>query len=188
MSLRLRSTKQIYTLQQARLRRHSTSDELNFFLPQDKNISPETYCLAALSEGLGETQCRRFLSKLNIPPPSKSEFYEAQNNLFEKIEKISQKSLQFIREQLTPDTVFGLDCSWSSKRNAAHSIVIFMDMKTHLIFDKVIVSRNKEVSDLEFYGPSNMMEYAAVRSKCEEYKSNYKFVGFVHDFDVNTYV
>ena len=62
-----------------------------------------------------------------------------------KIEKISQKSLQFIREHLTPDTVFGLDCSWSSKRNAAHSIVIFMDMKTHLrnIPIKSTQSRNK---------------------------------------------
>ena len=31
-----------------------------------------------------------------------------------------------------------------------------------------------------------MMENAAVKSKKNEYLKNYKFIGFVHDFDVDT--
>ena len=67
MSFHLRSQKQVQTLQQTRLGRDSTSDISNFFFEQNQIISPETYCLAALSEGLDETQFRRSLPQLNIP-------------------------------------------------------------------------------------------------------------------------
>lgn len=91
-----------------------------------------------------------------------------------------------IRDNLEPGTIFGLDCSWSVRRNAAHPIVVFMDVRTKLIFDYVIVSRDPEVSDIEFFDTSNMMENAAVKFKKDEYLKNYKFVGFVHDFDIDT--
>ena len=120
-----------------------------------------------LSEGLGETQCRRFLAKCQIIPPSKNAFYSAQAILYEKLKTITDNDLSNVRKQLPDDTIFGLDCSWSAKRNAAHAIVIFMEMRTHIIFDKVIISRNKDVSDIEFYGPSNLMENAAVKEKKE---------------------
>ena len=183
-----KSQEQYNALAKARAARHkqpfveqAVSEVSNAF-----DINPERYCLAALSEGMGETQARRFLAKCNIVPPTKYQFYQAQEKLFEKIEKISEKSMKLIRDNLPDETVFGLDCSWSAKRNASHAIVIFMDMKSHLIFDKVIVSRSDNVSDIDFYGPSNMMENAAVKSKQEYYKSLYKFIGFVHDFDINT--
>ena len=154
--------------------------------PSAFEVNPEMYCLAALSEGLGETQARRFLAKCQIIPPSKHSFYESQNSLYEKLEKINEKSLKDIRDNLPDDTIFGLDCSWSAKRNASHAIVIFMDMRSHLIFDKVIISRNKDISDIEFYGPSNLMELEAVKLKRDTYSKCYKFIGFVHDFDVDT--
>lgn len=52
--------------------------------------------------------------------------------------------------------------------------------------DYVIVSRDPNISDIELSGTSNMMENAAVKSKKNEYLKNYKFIGFVHDFDVDT--
>ena len=61
-----------------------------------------------------------------------------------------------------------------------------MDIRTKLIFDYVIVSRNPDVSDIDFYDTSNMMENAAVKEKKDEYLQNYKFIGFVHDFDIDT--
>ena len=66
--------------------------------------------------------------------------------------------------------------TWSARRNAAHAIVVFMDIRTKLIFDYVIVSRNPDVSDIDFYDTSNMMENAAVK---EKKKMNiYKIINF----------
>ena len=51
-----------------------------------------------------------------------------------------------------------------------------MDIRTKLIFDYVIVSRNPDVSDIDFYDTSNMMENAAVK---EKKKMNiYKIINF----------
>ena len=63
-----------------------------------------------------------------------------------------------------------------------------MDIKTKLIFGKVIISKDPSVSDIDFDfdGPSNLMENAAIEAKKQEYLSNYKFIGYVHDFDVDT--
>ena len=61
-----------------------------------------------------------------------------------------------------------------------------MDIRSKLIFDYVIVSRNPQVSDIEFHDSSNMMEVAAIKSKREQYIRNYKYVGFCHDFDLDT--
>ena len=100
--------------------------------------------------------------------------------------KITDSPLKKIRDSLPDDSIFGLDCSWSAKRNASHAIVVFMDMNTHLIFEKVIISRNKNISEIKFAGPANLMENEAVKSKRDFYTKTYKFVGFVHDFDVDT--
>ena len=61
-----------------------------------------------------------------------------------------------------------------------------MDTKKKKIFDKVIVSRDPNISDFYFRGPSNMMEFEAIKRKASEIKTNYKYIGFVHDFDVHT--
>lgn len=155
-----------------------------FIIPIE--IDPVRYCLASLSEGLGESQSRRFLAKLNIPPPSSSAFYAAQRKLNDIITEYLNALLAMIRENLSQDTIFGVDCSWSARRNASHAIVIFMDVRSKLIFDYVIVSRNPQVSDIEFHDSSNMMEVAAIKSKREQYIRNYKYVGFCHDFDLDT--
>ena len=144
------------------------------------------YSLAALTEGICETQARRFLAKINIIPISKNAFYAAQKKLGEMINEYITNFLLIIKNNLECDTIFGLDCSWSARRNAAHAIVVFMDIRTKLIFDYVIVSRNPDVSDIDFYDTSNMMENAAVKEKKDEYLQNYKFIGFVHDFDIDT--
>ena len=61
-----------------------------------------------------------------------------------------------------------------------------MDVRTKLILNYIIISRDESISDIEFHDTSNMMENAAVASKKNEYLKNYKFVGFVHDFDIDT--
>lgn len=155
-------------------------------LPVYEQINPIRYCLAVLTEGMCETQARRFLAKINVSPIRKNAFYDAQTKLGILVEQYIRDFLQVIRENLSNDTIFGLDCSWSARRNAAHAIVVFMDVRTKLIFDFVIVSRDPSISDIEFNDSSNMMENAAVNFKKEEYSKNYKFVGFVHDFDVDT--
>ena len=58
-------------------------------------------------------------------------------------------------------------------------------MRSKLIFDKVIVSKNSDVSDIDFHKSSNLMESAAVKSKVEKLTKMYKFIGFAHDFDVD---
>ena len=135
---------------------------------------------------MGETQARRFLAKLNIKPPDSHAFYREQNNLDKIIEKLVQEDFKIIRESLPSGAIFGLDCSWSGRRGAEHAIVVFMETKSKLIFDKVIVSKNKEISDIDFHKASNLMESEAVKSKVEELKGTHKFIGFVHDFDVDT--
>ena len=91
-----------------------------------------------------------------------------------------------VRDNLPRDAIFGIDCSWSGRRNASHAIVIFMEMRSKLIFDKVIISKDEKVSDFPYSGPSNLMENAAVLSKRDMYVSNYRFIGFVHDYDSDT--
>lgn len=150
------------------------------------SIDSERYVIAALTEGLGETQARRFLAKINIKPPDKKTFYKAQTKIAPYIEKLVADDLKTVRSLLLPDSIFGLDCSWSGRRGAEHAIVIFMEMRTKLIFDKVIISKKVEISDIEFHSTSNLMESEAVKSKVEEFSKSYKFIGFVHDFDVDT--
>ena len=149
-------------------------------------FSTKQYCIAVLSEGMGETQARRFLSKLNIQPPSPTAFFKAQQKILPDLEKITNDSMKKVREYLPAGSIFGVDCSWSARRNAQHAILVFMEMKSKLIFDKVIISKNPEVSDIPFNGTSNLMENAAIEAKKHYYMSNYKFVGFIHDFDVDT--
>ena len=110
---------------------------------------------------MSETQARRFLAKIDIKPPSKNAFYKSQNKLAPLIAKLVDDDMKAVRESLLPDSIFGLDCSWSGRRGATHAIVIFMEMRTKLIFDKVIVSKNPDVSDIEFHSTSNLMESAA---------------------------
>ena len=180
----LRSTSQINALNLARSLRHLNAlQNIDPFPFQNNQFQ---YCLAVLSEGLGETQARRFLAKCGIPALTPDEFYSQQNKLDSKIEIILEKHLQETRASLGPQTVFGVDCSWSARRNAQSAITIFMDTKTNKIFDKVIVSRDPNISDFYFRGPSNMMEFEAIKRKASEIKTNYKYIGFVHDFDVHT--
>ena len=146
----------------------------------------ERYVIATLTEGLGETQARRFLAKIDIKPPNPKTFYRAQKRLEGKIAKIVENDMAFVRANLQADSIFGLDCSWSGRRGASHAIVIFMEMRSRLIFDKVVVSKNPKVSDIEFHSTSNLMETMAVKSKVEYLTKNYKFIGFVHDFDIDT--
>ncbi len=191
--MQIRSPKQYQSLSLAREERYATKPQTNWGTIDKSTIADfsfqnnrSQYCLAVLTEGLGETQARRFLAKCGIRAPSVYAFYEEQKKLEEKIDIIIEKNLSEIQDTLGPHTVFGVDCSWSARRNAESALTIFMDIKTHKIFDKVIISRNECISDEYFEGPSNMMEYAAIKSKADEFKANYKFVGFVHDFDVHT--
>ena len=94
--------------------------------------------------------------------------------------------MENIRKNLLPDTIFGLDCSWSARRNAANAIVVFSDIRSKMIFDFVIISRNKEISDFVFNDSSNMMECAAVKFKKDQFINDYKYIGFIHDFDLDT--
>ena len=73
-------------------------------------FTPKQYCLAVLSEGLGETKARRFLAKLNIKAPSSSAFYKTQNKLLPEIERITDDSTRKVRENLPPGSIFGIDC------------------------------------------------------------------------------
>ena len=139
-----------------------------------------------MTEGLSETVARRFLAKLNIVPPSRDTFYKEQTKIAEIVEELSEKSMKEVRDNLPKDAIFGIDCSWSGRRNACHAIVIFMEMRSKLIFDKVIISKDEKVSDFPYFGPSNLMENAAVLSKRDLYVTNYRFIGFVHDFDIDT--
>ena len=146
------------------------------------DIDPVRYCLAVISEGLGETQVK-LLAKLIIESPSAYVFYQAQKKkkkLIELVEKYTSNFLSYIYSNLPAD------CSRSARRNAEHAIVVFMDIRTKLFFDFIIVSRNPSISDIEFHGPSNMMEKVAVQYVRNKYINNYKSVGFVHDFDVDT--
>lgn len=179
-----RTSLQLQKLAEARSKRWNTSEKSN----SDGHVAvnPLRYVLATLSEGLSETTSRRFLAKLNIPPPSRDEFYKYQEKLHSIVENITEETLKEVREHLPKDSIFGIDCSWSGRRNAAHAIVIFMEMRTKLIFDKVIISREEAVSDIKFNGPSNLMENAAVKAKRDFYITNYRFIGFVHDYDVDT--
>ena len=43
----------------------------------------ERYVIATLTEGLGETQARRFLEKIDIKPPNPKTFYRAQKRICE---------------------------------------------------------------------------------------------------------
>ena len=177
-----RSPLQKKSLEKARQSKEAKQASLKSTQP----IDPQKYCLAVLSEGLGETEARRFLSKLDITPPTTYEFYQAQNNLLPKIKDLAEHYMEMVRQNLPPNSIFGLDCSWSARRNASHAIVIFMEMRTHLIFDKVIISRTQGVGDVYFEGPSNLMENIAVKQKKDYYIQNYHFIGFVHDFDIDT--
>lgn len=177
----MRSKKQIEQFNEAKKKRHQQNEDEVLII-----IDATRYCIAIITEGLGETQARRFLAKLNIVSPSRTAFYKAQQRIDPIITNYINQLLAHIRSLLKTNTIFGLDCSWSARRNAVHAIVIFLDVQTKLIFDYVIVSRNPKVSDIEFYDSSNMMEVAAVKSKCNYFKTNYKFVGFVHDFDLDT--
>lgn len=44
-------------------------------------IYPLRYCLVVLSEGKGETQARRFLTKINVKPIKKMHFISHKKNL-----------------------------------------------------------------------------------------------------------
>ena len=178
--MKKRSEKQIMQLNYARKMRHDTDK------PSCIVVDTLRYCLAIISEGFGETQAKRFLAKINIEAPSTSSFYKSQETLYEIIDEYIKNLLDQIKENLQPNTIFGLDCSWSSRRNAAHAIVVFIDIRTKLIFDFVIISRNPNVSNFDFHSPSNLMETEAVKFKSNEYLANYKFVSFVHDFDLET--
>lgn len=180
----MRSPAQIEQFKLAKMKRYKKKEDVPII--KCIFIDPLRYCFAVLSEGMGETQARRFLAKINIVPPSITEFYNAQKKVDEIIVDYTQKMLNFIKSLLSSNTIFGLDCSWSSRRNATHAIVVFMDVQSKLIFDYVIVSRNAKVSDIEFYESSNMMENAAVKYKSKQFVNNYKFVGFIHDFDLDT--
>lgn len=175
-----RSEKQIMQLNNARKMWHATDK------PSYTVVDTLRYSLAILSEGLGENQAKRFLAKINIEAPSTSSFYKSQKVLYEIIEEFTSSLLYQVKANLQPNTIFGLDCSWSSRRNAAHAIVVFLDIRTKLIFDFVIISRNPNISDFEFTSASNLMESEAVKFKSNEYIANYKFVGFVHDFDLDS--
>ena len=76
-------------------------------------------------------------NKISILPSTRKTITPLCVCLFEKIEKISEKSMKLIRDNLPDETFFGLDGSWSVKRNASHAIVIFMDMKSQLVLTKL---------------------------------------------------
>ena len=75
--------------------------------------------LATLTEGLSETISRRFLAKFNILPPSPSTFYKEQERISEIVEKLTEESMKEVRDHLPKDSIFGIDCSWSGRRNAS---------------------------------------------------------------------
>ena len=79
-------------------------------------IELRRFALAVLTEGLGETQARRFLAKLNIKSPGPNAFYREQDKLADIIEKIVEDDFKIIQSNLPPCSIFGLDCSWSGRR------------------------------------------------------------------------
>ena len=158
-----RSIAQKSALAEARKQRHANKQQMT--LLDGSTIDPKRYVLAALSEGLGETKARRFLCKLGIVPPTKNQFYKAQQEISKIVEKLVQESFLDVNARLGDEVIFGLDCSWSGRRNATHAIVVFMDMATKLIFDKVVISRADVHCDLHFNGPSNLMESAGIEAK-----------------------
>ena len=148
--------------------------------------SIERYVLAAITEGMSETQAFRFTAKCGIYLYSKNEFYKAQEALSPKIIQLVQEDLKLIRDNLPDDSIIGTDCSWNGRRNALSAVVFFLEVHSGMIFDYCIVSRDKEISDIDFHKSSNMMEAAGVAALADKYRNNYKFIGFVHDFDLNS--
>ena len=114
--LSMRSIGQKAQLKEARKKRHSCSDLEEIIPLTSGKISSREYCLACLSEGLGETQARRFLSKLRIKCPSQASFYRAQSKILKDVEELSEESMQKVRKHLLPGTIFSSSCLFSKDK------------------------------------------------------------------------
>ena len=97
-----KSAKQHQSLAIGRALRYSTLNHTDWENIQNSSIdgfsfqnNKTQYCLALLSEGLGEAQARRFLAKCGLMAPSRSAFYDEQNNnlAFISIDKKLSKNL-----------------------------------------------------------------------------------------------
>lgn len=84
--------------------------------------------------------------------------------------------------------IISYDGSWSSRRNATHCIVEFMDQRNKIV-DFDFMSRihlGQEKKDDSYDGPSNKMEEILVEKLTKKWKNDKNFQAFVHDGDLKT--
>lgn len=95
--------------------------------------------------------------------------YKCQDELTSIIKKYGKISLNSVISNLPNITIFLIDFSWPSCRKAAHSIVVFLDIRSKLKFEFLIVSKSSKISDIDFHSLSNLMENEALKFKREKY-------------------
>lgn len=146
------------------------------------------YVISVAICGMTQQQAQIFLLYNDITPPTKAQFYACQQMLIPIFEKLAREVCKRFADEKDDWFYIRYDGSWSSRRNASHCLVEFINEYGKII-DFEFMSRIK-CSYLRvetgYFGPSNRMETLLVEILTERWKHNQKVKGFVHDGDLKT--
>lgn len=146
------------------------------------------YVISVAICGMSQQQAQIFLLYNNITPPTKAQFYACQQMLIPIFEKLAREICKKFADEKNDGFYIRYDGSWSSRRNATHCLVEFINEDGKII-DFEYMSRIKcTILRVEtgYFGPSNRMETLLVEILTERWKHNQKVKGFVHDGDLKT--
>ena len=170
--------KQILHLQNARNQKQNCSHQ--------QRIDSLRFVFSVLVHGSSYKTTSQIFLWNNFIPPSKTAFYQLQNQIKDVILDFAKESCNKWRCDPMRSDVIAFDGSWSHRRNASHCVVEIVDPKTRKILDFEIVFKATGKSKGNFDGPSNQMEVECLRRLIPRWKNDEKVRFYVHDKDAKT--
>lgn len=83
--------------------------------------------------GMNRAQADEFCYSNDIIPPTKNQFYLCQGQLIPIIEMLARQCCEEERKKIVGPYIISYDGSWSSRRNATHCIVEFMNQRNKIV-------------------------------------------------------
>lgn len=148
------------------------------------------YVLSVARCGLSQSQAEEFCLSNDIVPPTKAQFFKCQLELIPIIEKLARECCEEAKNGMKAPYILTYDGSWSSRRNATHCIVEFINEDNKIVdFDYMSrLNLQEKKKGMEGYsGPSNKMEEILVQKISARWKDDTNLRAIVHDGDIKTW-
>lgn len=143
----------------------------------NNNFDIKRIVLATLASGMTYLAAFLFLTLLTGYIISKNEFYNAQKELSNIIEKESRNQIANIQQSLGKDIIVGLDGAWNHVRQGSCCIVTMIDIISKKIIDYEIVELLKHFvkGNANTY-PKNL-EAEGIRRLAIRWKNDKRIIG-----------